>query len=84
MFYNLNVIKFDLIIYNVINKKCYMFIIKKKKLLCLFIVIIKINNLLKTISMILISLIAMFMFFIKSLIANLNILLLNIKSNFFI
>ena len=46
-----------------------------------FITMIKINNSLKTISTILILLIAKLMFFIKSLIVNLNISLLNIKSN---
>ena len=33
MLYNSNAIKFDLIIYNVINKKRYMFIIKKNNII---------------------------------------------------
>ena len=35
MFYISKIIKFDLIIYNVINKKRYMFIIKKDKIIML-------------------------------------------------
>ena len=35
MFYISKIIKFDLIIYNVINKKRYMFIIKKDKIIIL-------------------------------------------------
>ena len=35
MLYNLNIIKFDLIIYNAINEKRYMFIIKKNDVIML-------------------------------------------------
>ena len=84
MLYNSNIIKFDLIIYDVINKKRRIFIFKKKILLYSLIAIKKTNNLLKTILTTLISSIAKFIFFIKLLIANLNILLLNIKLNSFI
>ena len=78
MLYNLNAIKFDLIIYDAMNKERRIFAIKKKLLLYSFIAIIKINNSLKTISMILILLIMKFIFFIRSLIVNLNIFLFKI------
>ena len=81
MIYNSNIIKFNLIIYNIINEKRYMLVIKKDSIIIFLITIIKINNSLKTILTILISLIAKFMFFARSLIANLNISLLNIKLN---
>ena len=84
MLYDLKIIKFDLIIYDIINKERHMLVIKKIILLYSFIIIIKINNSLKTILTILISSIAKFMFFIRLLIVNLNIFLLNVKSNFFI
>ena len=35
MLYNLKIIKFDLIIYNVMNKKRYMFAIKKNNIIML-------------------------------------------------
>ena len=73
MLYNSKIIKFNLIIYNIINEKRYMLAIKKNNVIIFLITIIKINNSLKTILTILISSIAKFMFFARSLIANLNI-----------
>ena len=67
----------------IIKSVVYLYL-KKKILLYSLIAIKKTNNLLKTILTTLISSIAKFIFFIKLLIANLNILLLNIKLNFFI
>ena len=83
MFYNSKIIKFDLIIYDIMNKKRYIFMIKKDNIIIL-VYRNKKKNFLKTIFTTLISLIAKLIFFIKSLIANSSIFLLNVELSFFI
>ena len=84
MLYNSKIIKFDLIIHDVMNEKHRIFIIKKGDVIIFVYHNNKTNNSLKAISTALISLIAKHIFFIRSLIVNLSIFLLNVESNFFI